>query len=75
MVMATAGSLTVNIVTTVRKLVSILLSVALFGNRLSGVQWCGAALVFGFSAWYGFLPKPASSAAPAAAVPKKKKDA
>ena len=43
---ARTSSLTVSIVLNIRKLVSLLLSIWLFGNRLSGGVLAGAALVF-----------------------------
>lgn len=48
-----ASALTVTIVLNVRKLVSLLLSIWLFGNRLSAGTLIGACIVFGSGALYG----------------------
>jgi UDP-xylose/UDP-N-acetylglucosamine transporter B4 len=50
---AAASALTVTIVLNVRKLVSLLLSIWLFGNRLSPGTLIGACIVFGSGALYG----------------------
>jgi len=34
-------------VTVTRKIVSMILSVVMFGHRLSGIQWVGVGMVFG----------------------------
>ena len=51
---AKSNSLTVTIVLNVRKLVSLLLSIYLFGNHLAGGVLAGAALVFVGGGLYGF---------------------
>lgn len=51
---ATSSSLTVTIVLNVRKLVSLLLSIYLFGNQLSVGVLLGAVCVFGGGGLYGF---------------------
>jgi UDP-xylose/UDP-N-acetylglucosamine transporter B4 len=51
---AKSSSLTVTIVLNVRKLVSLLLSIYLFGNHLAGGVLIGAALVFVGGGLYGF---------------------
>ncbi|KAJ8103175.1 UAA transporter [Lipomyces tetrasporus] len=48
----TATAVTVTIVLNVRKCVSLLLSIYMFGNNLSLGTCLGAALVFGGAAWY-----------------------
>ncbi|KAL4947434.1 UAA transporter [Aspergillus filifer] len=50
---AESSSLTVTIVLNIRKLVSLLLSIHLFGNTLSGGVLLGATLVFAGGAMYG----------------------
>lgn len=57
-----ADPLTVNVTLTVRKFVSLLLSIWLFGNTFTIPHWVGACLVFGGAMWYARLP---SAAAPA----------
>jgi UDP-xylose/UDP-N-acetylglucosamine transporter B4 len=49
---ATASALTVTIVLNVRKLVSLLLSIWLFGNKLSPGTLVGAVIVFGAGGMY-----------------------
>jgi UDP-xylose/UDP-N-acetylglucosamine transporter B4 len=51
---AKSSSLTVTIALNVRKLVSLLLSIYLFGNHLAGGVLAGAALVFVGGGLYGF---------------------
>jgi UDP-galactose transporter len=51
---AKSSAVTVTIVLNVRKLVSFILSIWLFGNPLSGKMMVGAALVFGSGALYGW---------------------
>ncbi|KAL3494185.1 UAA transporter [Aspergillus germanicus] len=51
---AQSSSLTVTIVLNIRKLVSLLLSIRLFGNSLSNGVLAGAVLVFVGGAMYGF---------------------
>ncbi|KAF8418192.1 UAA transporter [Tirmania nivea] len=45
--LATFGSLVLVTVTVTRKMVSMMLSVVMFGHRLSGMQWVGVGMVFG----------------------------
>jgi drug/metabolite transporter (DMT)-like permease len=49
-----SSAVTVTIVLNVRKLVSFMLSIWLFGNPLSPMMLVGAAIVFGSGALYGF---------------------
>lgn len=51
---ANSSAVTVTIVLNVRKLVSFLLSVWLFGNKMNGMMQLGAGLVFGSGALYGW---------------------
>jgi UDP-galactose transporter len=51
---ANSSAVTVTIVLNVRKLVSWMLSIWLFGNELSGLMIVGATLVFGAGALYGW---------------------
>jgi len=51
---ANSSAVTVTIVLNIRKLVSFMLSIWLFGNKLSGQMLFGAALVFGAGALYGW---------------------
>ncbi|KAF1986226.1 UAA transporter [Aulographum hederae CBS 113979] len=51
---ANTSAVTVTIVLNVRKLVSFMLSIWLFGNPLSNQMIAGAALVFGAGALYGY---------------------
>jgi UDP-galactose transporter len=51
---ANTSAVTVTIVLNIRKLVSFLLSVWLFGNQMSGLMKFGAAMVFGAGALYGW---------------------
>jgi len=51
---ACSSAVTVTIVLNIRKLVSFMLSVWLFGNKLSGLMIVGATLVFGAGALYGW---------------------
>ncbi|XP_036391387.1 solute carrier family 35 member B1 [Megalops cyprinoides] len=54
------GPLTCSIITTTRKFFTILGSVLLFGNVMSGMQWVGTILVFlglGLDAKFGKVPK------------------
>jgi drug/metabolite transporter (DMT)-like permease len=51
---STSSAVTVTIVLNIRKLVSFMLSVWLFGNPMSGLMALGAALVFGAGALYGW---------------------
>jgi solute carrier family 35 (UDP-xylose/UDP-N-acetylglucosamine transporter), member B4 len=57
---AVSSALTVTIVLSIRKLVSLLLSIWLFGNRLATGTLLGAMVVFGAGALYsvGSRPKP-----------------
>lgn len=45
--LARFGSLVLVTVTVTRKMVSMMLSVVMFGHRLSGMQWVGVGMVFG----------------------------
>ncbi|KAH8820537.1 UAA transporter family-domain-containing protein [Xylogone sp. PMI_703] len=58
---AVSSALTVTIVLNVRKLVSLLLSIWLFGNRLSAGTLLGACIVFGAGAMYALDGKAASN--------------
>jgi UDP-galactose transporter len=51
---AKSSAVTVTIVLNIRKLVSFILSIWLFGNSMSGKMMVGAALVFGSGALYGW---------------------
>lgn len=51
---ANTSAVTVTIVLNIRKLVSFLLSVWIFGNQMSGLMKIGAAMVFGAGALYGW---------------------
>lgn len=51
---ANTSAVTVTIVLNIRKLVSFLLSVWLFGNQMGGLMKVGAAMVFGAGALYGW---------------------
>lgn len=51
---ACSSAVTVTIVLNIRKLVSFMLSIWLFGNRLSGLMLVGSTLVFGSGALYGW---------------------
>jgi dolichyl-phosphate-mannose-protein mannosyltransferase len=51
---ANTSAVTVTIVLNIRKLVSFLLSVWLFGNQMSALMKTGAAMVFGAGALYGW---------------------
>lgn len=51
---ANTSAVTVTIVLNVRKLVSFLLSVWIFGNQMGGLMKVGAAMVFGAGALYGW---------------------
>ena len=53
MLASAASALTVTIVLNVRKLVSLLLSIWLFGNRLSPGTLIGASIVFFAGGMYG----------------------
>ncbi|OCK76044.1 UAA transporter [Lepidopterella palustris CBS 459.81] len=54
MLSANTTAVTVTIVLNIRKLVSFLLSVWLFGNPMGGLMKVGAAMVFGAGALYGW---------------------
>lgn len=69
---ANTSAVTVTIVLNIRKLVSFLLSLWLFGNQMSGLMKVGAAMVFGAGALYGWetsykIPKRKREAAEKAA--------
>lgn len=49
-----SSAVTVTIVLNVRKLISFMLSVWIFGNHMSALMAAGAALVFGAGALYGW---------------------
>ncbi|KAF2146639.1 glycosyltransferase family 39 protein [Aplosporella prunicola CBS 121167] len=51
---ANTSAVTVTIVLNIRKLVSFLISIWLFGNKMGGQMMFGAALVFGAGALYGW---------------------
>lgn len=51
---ANTSAVTVTIVLNIRKLVSFLLSIWLFGNEMGGMMKFGAAMVFGAGALYGY---------------------
>ena len=51
---ANTSAVTVTIVLNIRKLVSFLLSIWIFGNQMSGLMKIGAAMVFGAGALYGW---------------------
>ena len=51
---ACASAVTVTIVLNIRKLISFIFSIWLFGNKLSGLMIVGATLVFGAGALYGW---------------------
>lgn len=51
---ANSSAVTVTIVLNIRKLVSFMLSIWLFGNELSGQMLLGSVLVFGAGALYGW---------------------
>ncbi|RYG55468.1 hypothetical protein EON66_05235 [archaeon] len=61
--------LTLNVVLTVRKCVSLLLSIYAFNNTFTVLHWLGALLVFGAALWYGRIqsqPSPTISGTPSA---------
>jgi dolichyl-phosphate-mannose-protein mannosyltransferase len=51
---ANTSAVTVTIVLNIRKLVSFMLSIWLFGNQMAGMMKVGAAMVFGAGALYGY---------------------
>jgi dolichyl-phosphate-mannose-protein mannosyltransferase len=51
---ANTSAVTVTIVLNIRKLVSFLLSIWIFGNQMGGLMKVGAAMVFGAGALYGY---------------------
>lgn len=51
---ANTSAVTVTIVLNIRKLVSFMLSIWLFGNQMGGLMKVGAAMVFGAGALYGW---------------------
>ncbi len=62
--------LTLNIVLTVRKFLSLLLSIVAFQNTFTAAHWVGAALVLGGASVYGILPgATAAGVKPSAAMP------
>jgi solute carrier family 35 (UDP-xylose/UDP-N-acetylglucosamine transporter), member B4 len=72
---AVSSALTVTIVLNIRKLVSLLLSIWLFGNRLAPGTLVGAVVVFGAGALYslGARPKPKPVGTENGSVTKKQK--
>ncbi|KAF1842647.1 glycosyltransferase family 39 protein [Cucurbitaria berberidis CBS 394.84] len=54
MLSANTSAVTVTIVLNIRKLVSFLLSISIFGNQMAGLMKVGAAMVFGAGALYGW---------------------
>jgi len=60
--------LSVNVTLTVRKFVSLLVSIYLFNNTFTAAHWVGACLVFGGALWYGRLQGPPKGAPQAAAA-------
>jgi dolichyl-phosphate-mannose-protein mannosyltransferase len=54
MLSAATSAVTVTIVLNIRKLVSFLLSIWIFGNQMGGLMKVGAAMVFGAGALYGW---------------------
>jgi dolichyl-phosphate-mannose-protein mannosyltransferase len=54
MLSANTSAVTVTIVLNIRKLVSFLLSIWIFGNQMGGLMKVGAAMVFGAGALYGW---------------------
>jgi dolichyl-phosphate-mannose-protein mannosyltransferase len=51
---ANTSAVTVTIVLNIRKLVSFMLSIWIFGNQMGGLMKIGAAMVFGAGALYGY---------------------
>lgn len=51
---ANTSAVTVTIVLNIRKLVSFMLSIWLFGNHMGGLMKIGAVMVFGAGALYGY---------------------
>lgn len=51
---ANTSAVTVTIVLNIRKLVSFMLSIWIFGNQMSGLMKVGAVMVFGAGALYGY---------------------
>jgi hypothetical protein len=68
---AAADQLTVNVALTVRKFLSLMLSIWVFGNTFTRYHWVGALLVIGGSTLYGYMPSaaPAAAGAPQAQAP------
>jgi hypothetical protein len=58
-IIAQTDPLTVNVVLTLRKAVSVVLSITLFGHAFSSWHWIGAFLVFAAGFYFGTLPAPA----------------
>jgi UDP-xylose/UDP-N-acetylglucosamine transporter B4 len=61
-----ADQLTVNVALTVRKFLSLMLSIWVFGNKFTGAHWLGAVLVIGGSTYFSLAPKPPKAPAGAA---------
>lgn len=55
-----ADPLTVNVVLTVRKFLSLVLSIVAFNNTFTSAHWAGAVMVFGGALVYGVVPGAAS---------------
>jgi UAA transporter family len=53
-----ADPLSVNVALTVRKFISLMLSIYVFNNTFTLYHWLGAVLVFGGALWYGQMPAP-----------------
>ena len=58
--------LTVNVALTVRKFISLMLSIWVFGNKFTPYHWLGAVLVIGGSSYFSMAPKPEQLAVAAA---------
>ncbi len=56
MLTASTSALTVSVVLTVRKFVSLVVSIIYFNNDFSALHWAGAVLVFGGALWYSLAP-------------------
>ena len=73
---AASSALTVTIVLNIRKLVSLLLSIWLFGNQLAAGTLVGAIIVFSAGALYSLdsRPTPTEKSDKSASVPKERSD-
>lgn len=72
MMVSSYGALACSVVTTTRKFFTVLCSVVLFGNSLSGRQWVGTVLVF--TGLFADMLTSKKSAASAGKTPPKSKD-